>query len=398
MMARRRRRRQQNLLDRWRGSAVYPFLLIGIVLAIIALCWLLISQIVMPLIQAWFAPKITEVPLPTQQAQIGDLSGKIREVLLTNKFKYVGKPILLGDEVFFSSGQDNFYNPLMKEIYVAKQDTANSVTPTKIEGIEAEGDILALDVSAKYIAYIDTKKDKLAAEGGVIPGRAMMYVYNRSSQQTEKLKDIPYDCPEVFVTGDYVVWAERTGETQDKLYMMNINSKETTTLAVFDDSPLGVSPPGVSESNIAWVEPHPDQPDSEQYNVIKILSLSGEATGTVRTYEPGMYAFKPMTNGKAIIWSDNFASVNANLYLSQDDAMPKKLGENVSGYGIADNFVAYCQNGRIYIYYLATGELAQLSKSTEYAMLAGVSNHGVTWFDITDENRERDILKFAVLD
>ena len=36
-MARRRRRRQQNLLDRWRGSAVYPFLLIGIVLAIIAL-------------------------------------------------------------------------------------------------------------------------------------------------------------------------------------------------------------------------------------------------------------------------------------------------------------------------------------------------------------------------
>ena len=94
-MARRRRRRQQNLLDRWRGSAVYPFLLIGIVLAIIAFCWLLISQ-------------------PTQQAQIGDLSGKIREVLLTNKFKYVGKPILLGDEVFFSSGQDNFYNPLMK--------------------------------------------------------------------------------------------------------------------------------------------------------------------------------------------------------------------------------------------------------------------------------------------
>ena len=111
-----------------------------------------------------------------------------------------------------------------------------------------------------------------------------------------------------------------------------------------------------------------------------------------------MYAFKPMTNGKAIIWCDNFASANANLYLSQDDAMPKKLGENVSGYGIADNFVAYCQNGRIYIYYLATGELAQLSKSTEYAMLAGVSNHGVTWFDITDENRERDILKFAVLD
>ncbi len=86
------------------------------------------------------------------------------------------------------------------------------------------------------------------------------------------------------------------------------------------------------------------------------------------------------------------------LYLSQNGAMPKKLAENVSGYGIADNFVAYCQNGRIYVYFLATGELAQLSESTEYAMLADVSSHGVTWFDITDKNRERDILKFAVVD
>ena len=41
------------------------------------------------------------------------------------------------------------------------------------------------------------------ADGGVIPGRAIMYLYNRSTQQTEKLKDIPYDCPDVFLTGKY---------------------------------------------------------------------------------------------------------------------------------------------------------------------------------------------------
>ncbi len=393
----RRRHRHGNLLDRWRGSAIYPFLLIGIVVAIIALCWLLIAQIAMPLIQSWFGPKITEVPLPTKEAEVRDLSDKIREVLLTNKFKYVGKPKLLGDEVYFSSGQDNYYNPLMKEIYVAKQDTANSVTPTKIEGIEAEGDILAMDVSAEYIVYIDTKKDTTTAEGTVIPGRSIMYVYDRNTKQTEKLKDIPYDCPDVFLTGDYVVWVERTGETQDKLYMMDLKTKEMTTLAVYEDSPMGVSSPGVCSSNIVWVEPHPEQPESEQYNVIKSMSL-GENAGTITTYEPGMYAFKPMTNGTSIVWSDNFASASSNLYLSQNGAMPKKLAENVSGYGIADNFVAYCQYGRIYVYFLNTGELAQLSKSTEYAMLADVSSHGVTWFDITDENRERDILKFAVVD
>ena len=251
---------------------------------------------------------------------------------------------------------------------------------------KSEGDILALDVSADYIVYIDTKKDTAMADGGVIPGRAIMYLYNRSTQQTEKLKDIPYDCPDVFLTGQYVVWVERTGETQDKLYMMDLTTKEVTTLGDVQDSPMGVSPPGVCSTDIVWVEPHPDQPDSEQYNVIKTLSL-GENAGTVTTYEPGMYAFKPMTNGSAIIWSDNVASADANLYLSQNGAMPKKLAENVSGYGIADKLVAYCQNGRIYVYFLATGELAQLSKSTEYAMLADVSSHGVTWFDITDQKQ-----------
>ena len=83
----------------------------------------------MPLIQSLVWAKDYGSAAATQQTEIGDLSIKIREVLLTNKFKYVARPILLGDEVYFSSGQDNYYNPLMKEIYVAKQDTANSVTP-----------------------------------------------------------------------------------------------------------------------------------------------------------------------------------------------------------------------------------------------------------------------------
>ncbi len=118
---------------------------------------------------------------------------------------------------------------------------------------------------------------------------------------------------------------------------------------------MGVSPPGVCSTDIVWVEPHPDQPDSEQYNVIKTLSL-GENAGTVTTYEPGMYAFKPMTNGSAIIWSDNFASADANLYLSQNGAMPKKLAENVSGYGIADNFADLLDIADAFGFFVIGGE------------------------------------------
>ncbi len=381
------RNKRNRQLQRLRGSRWYPFLMIALTAATLVLCWIILFQLVVPLVKSLLGNKIQELPMASGQQQVEDFSGRIREVLLTNKFKYVGKPTMLGDDVYFSSGQDNFYNPLMKEIYVAKSETANAQNPTQIEGIEAEGDIVSLAVNAEYIVYFDSNK----TGGGTI------YAYTRQTKTTEKLKEVLFGTPEVFLTGPYAVWMERTGPKEDRLFMMNVVTKEYTTLAAFTDNLLGACLPGVSDKSIVWVEPDPDNPDSTQYNVIKIQSL-GEDAAAVKTYTPGMYACNPMTNGSAIVWSDNFGGKDANLYLTMEGSMPKKLAENVSGYGVAERFVAYCQYGRIYIYNLSTGALGQLTKSTEYALLGTVSAHGVTWFDITDERRERDILKFAVLD
>ena len=78
--------------------------------------------------------------------------------------------------------------------------------------------------------------------------------------------------------------------------------------------------------------------------------------------------------------------------------MSRKLADNVSGYGMADNFVAWSEQGRIYTYDLNTGKKGRVSRPAEYALLASVSHHAVAWFDITAEKREQDILKFAILD
>ena len=105
-----------------------------------------------------------------------------------------------------------------------------------------------------------------------------------------------------------------------------------------------------------------------------------------------------MTNGRDIAFTDKMGDVNGSLYLSLDGAMHKRIADNVSAYGLGENFLAYCRYGRIYIYDWKTGQTSQLTQNREYAMLASVSEHGVAWFDITMERRERDILKFAILD
>ena len=353
---------------------------------IVLVVWLM-SAFVIPFFGRLFRGEQTVFPSPTpQEQQAGDLSDRIREVLLTNQFRYVSKPALIGDEIYFASGADNALNPALVNIYQSTAATSNSQVPQKIEGIEAQNDhILSLAVSADYIVYFDAKE----TGGGTI------MAYDRTSKTVTPLKTVLYGVINIYLEGQWAFWVERTAPQERKLFMMNVKNGELTTLKVYGDSPMGLSEPGVCDTEIVFVEEDPERANSEQYNHIVRQSLS---TGEKTTFDPGMYAFDPVSNGSALAWSDHFGAADSTLYLSVDGSMPRKMAENVSGYGLGENFLAWCENGQIWAYYYRTDELFRVSRPAEYAQLETVSDHGVAWRDVTDEQRERDILKFAGLD
>jgi hypothetical protein len=78
--------------------------------------------------------------------------------------------------------------------------------------------------------------------------------------------------------------------------------------------------------------------------------------------------------------------------------MQRKIADNVSAYGLAQNFLAWCQQGRIYAYFWQQNQVYEITKPGVYAMLSTISAHAVAWFDITTPVRERDIMQFAILD
>ena len=373
---------------RARGSRAWPFAVCAGALAAVALLVYLMAAFVVPFFGRLFGGEKTQVLMPTATPeQAEDLTAYIREVLLiTNKYPHVSAPVILGDEIFLAAGMDNARNPKLDEIYMVQADKASSSSMEPLEGILAQGDILSLDVNADYIVYFDGQKT----------GGGLLMAYSRTEKRAWQLKQVQSGWPTVALCGGTkVVFTERTDAQTEQLYMLDILTGENTTLAVYENSPMGLYTPGVCDTAVSYVVADPNKADSTQYNLIRIQPVDG---GEARVIDPGMYAYNPVTNGSSVAWSDGMGSASASLYVSVEGGMSKKLADNVSGYGMADNFVAWSEQGRIYMYNLKTGKKGRVSRPAEYALLASVSHHAVAWFDITAEKREQDILKFAILD
>ncbi len=371
---------------RYKGNALWPVLMAVLSLCGLFLLYLFIFKLAVPFVGSLFKDK-REVIMPTATPeQMGDLSTRIREALLNAKFKNISYPVILGDDIFFAAGSDNASNPKLDKIYVANAQTSNfsSPGPQLLEGIaEAEcGYILHLDVNASYIVYFD----------GYSTGGGLLKLYDRNTKQTKTLYKVDYGYIDPKLSGAKCVFLLRVSDSVQKLYSMDVVTGETTTLHVFNNSPLGKLEPGVSTKDVVYVAENPTMTDSNRYNLIYIQSING----TQQTFDPGLYAYSPVTNGTAIAFTDRMQG--GALYLSVNGSMQKKIAENVTGYGLAEHFLAWCEQGRIYVYFWQQDKVYQVTKSGEYAMLASVSAHAVTWFDITTPVRERDILKFAVLD
>ena len=167
-----------------RRSRLWPYAMLALAIGVIALLVWVMSAFVFPFLGSVFRGEQTAFPSPTpEEQQVGDLTDHIREVLLTNQFRYVSKPALIGDEIFFASGADNALNPALVNIYRSTAATSNSEVPKKVEGIAAQNDnILSVAVSADFIVYFDAKD----TGGGTI------VAFNRNDNTVTPLKTVLY--------------------------------------------------------------------------------------------------------------------------------------------------------------------------------------------------------------
>jgi hypothetical protein len=386
-----RGRRKLNLMATSSGPWVIVLLITIGILAVAAGLYFFAAPYVMGLMgietgNAEPTPMVaTPSPSPSPHlVQTTDLATLQKEIVL--KQKYISDPLFSGGEVYFTGGTDEAGGPKMNNLY--KYNVEDN-TEEKIGDMGIENDDLFTPrVNDNWIVWLDHKR----SGGGYIKA-----ISRKGSGTPFVVKRYYTGKPDLQLSGDLVAWVERTGTSMDKLFVLDLTSRESAVLDVFKNSVFGTSDASMSGDELIWANLDPEQSGQDAgktglNGAIYSVRLDGMG-GKPNIYRPITYVHDPITNGKVYAWIDSNHGPEANLYISIERGPSEKIDTGVLNYALGDEFVAYSKDNAIYVYFWDTKVKQCIIPDREQAMFLGVSENKVLWYDITV--RERDILKYA---
>lgn len=379
-------------LSHIKNKGYYQLYILGGVLAVLGVIGALVYFIVIPMIAKEFADEGPTVVKDTQNigmevVQRENLYSLVNEHLF--RIRYINHPQMYGNELICSGGSDTAGNPLLVRTYLYSFNGGNSGEITDLEIKAVNANIFYPQLSEKYIAYVDAK-----ANGG-----GSIFCYDRKTGKSKEVKEFYGAAPELHLTQNRIVWFEQVTGKLASIYVYDILLDKLATVETQYDLPFVYGRIGVDENKVIWPtlsdgETSIGQLKNSGKNTLTILDLGN---GAKERYYPDTYAYSPQIKGNIIGWLDTNNSPASNLYISVDRGEKKHLAFGVTNYYIGDGYVIYCQNERMYCYFVAKDLTLPLSKEDKRTMMIGGKNGVVFWYDIT-QSYERDIVKYAKVD
>ncbi|MBO4849234.1 MAG: hypothetical protein J5586_08805 [Clostridia bacterium] len=331
----------------------------------------------------YYTPIPTETPHPMTSYNPEEAE---KEVVLPPDLQYYwfGDPMFSGGRMLFSAGRIVGDNVRMCALLEYDPETG-AVTELPVKPRNAH--FIYPVCNDQWLVYLD----------GEIKGGGDICAYRRGEYSGDPVfvKKVYVGQPEIRLDGHYISWIERTGTARDKLYVCDLETLETTVVAMFTSSSYGTSAPYMKDGTLIWASEGTERyEDGRMTSVIKHISLDSSG---IRDYSVSTYVHDPETNGRWFAWIDAHHSENSTLYIAEasDSAAlePIEIAQGVVDFIMDDRFVAYSVDEVIYVYLFNSGESYRITPERELAQLLGASEGYVIWMDVT--TRERDVMKFA---
>ena len=297
-------------------------------------------------------------------------------------YRFFGDPTVYGGKMLFAAGLivDGNVNMSSLLTFEPEYNTFN---------------VLPIKPRNQHFIYPCFNDEWLVYLDGKLKGGGDICAYNLDSGgEPVVIKTVYVGQPELRLDGHYLAWIERTGTTRDKLFVCDLETMETTVVAMFSDSGYGTSVPDMHEGTLIWASE-----DSSYYetSVIKHIEVSSSGIG-LNDYVSNTYIHDPETNGKYFAWLDAHHSPETKLYISKIPSQgtqlePKLIASGVVDFYLDNDFVAYSMDEVVYVYLFEAENSYRISPERELAQLLGASDGYVIWMDVT--TRERDVMKYA---
>lgn len=304
---------------------------------------------------------------------------------LSTKVKYIGDVYMHGDDIIYGTVPESSTNSQITGLYICNISTNKT---TQVNVSLKNTDILGNKLNDKYIVYLDSNRNM----GSIIKA------VNRQTGATFTVKECGASNPVLALYDKYLVWTERTGTNKDKLFLYDLETKENSTIHIFNDSDeYAFSRPDIDENTIVFAAA---SENDERKSAIYSLYIGGRETSPY-VYETDTYVHNPKTNGRQAVWVDTNGTTSSNLYYTADvrnnDSRPVLIDSNVTEYDIGDTFVAYNKEDSIYLYFFEDGETVKILPENEYGVLTSVQDNTITWLNTTYSTRSKDEIKYLVI-
>lgn len=405
-----RRRRSLNASNWWPVVKLAIFVLASVLaLAFLALCVMVLLETVFhvdtPLPPDGIIAKITKrftdddilvvtptpyytpEPTPTPHPMTSfDPEEEETEVVLPADLQYYwfGDPTFCGNRMLFSAGKIVGDNVRMCALLLYDPETG-SVTelPIKPKNIHFIYPVF----NDEWLVYLDAK-----AKGG---GDICAYRFGQFDTDPVIIKTVYTGQPELRLDGHYLTWIERTGTSRDKLFVCDLETEETTVIAMFTSSSYGTSAPYLRNGVLIWAaEGTQRYEDGRMSSVIRHIELTSSG---IRDYNVDGYVHDPEYNGNYIAWVDAHHSENSTLFIAKinGDELTEiqQIANGVVDFFIDDYYLAYSIDEAVYVYFFKSRESFRISPERELVQLLGAGEGRVIWMDVT--TRERDVLKYV---
>lgn len=330
----------------------------------------------------YIPPDPTPTPHPMSEYNARESE---KEVLLPTDLQYYwfGDPSFCGGKMIFTAGKIVGDNVRMCALMQYDPETG-SVTELPVKPSNAH--IIYPVMNDEWLVFLDGE-----TKGG---GEIVAYRTSALNAAPKVIKTVYTGQPVIRLDGHYISWIERTGTNRDKLFVCDLETEETTVIAMFTSSSYGTSAPYMHDGTIIWASDGTEETGGVSASTIKHIELSSSG---IKDLAPGTYVHDPETNGRYFAWLDAHHSPNAKLWCAEANDTgklePKLVAEGVVDFVLDDRFIAYSVDEVIFVYMFDSGESFRITPESELAQLLGADDGYVMWMDVT--TRERDVLRYA---
>ena len=313
----------------------------------------------------------TPVPTPDPATKhalyAADLATVQHEVLL-NEYQFLSDVRFRGDDVWCAVG------PYDSKTGIAALSAAACIHPDA-----GTKEYIPADIYYNSMRFPIGNSDWVVFADVQNAGGGRMCCIDRRTGEQKTLKTVHIGVPIPFIWHDSAFWVERTGSDTFKLFGCDLNTGESVTLDIFS-SEGGISRPFLYEDTLLY---------NGEGGTLYAYDL---ATGTKTALISGTAVHDVKTNGKVLAYLTGYHDLSTELVYIDAEGTKHVAAEGVTDFALGDNFIAYGDIRKCYVYFMEDGVTFCLTRAKETSLFVGAAGDRVFWIDTTW--RDKDVLEF----